>query len=300
MSRESDPLPYVQVDRAVKPKAALLANALGVTTQHALGSLVEWWELCGDPRELEDIVRATPPGAEPAVVLDPEDAAARFLLASGKPIEPVTLVRLGLLEPAEQGRYRVRGMSRYFAPVKHRIQARQAAKAGGLARAGAPRIGGRFAAPDTVTGAGAPAGASAGDLQPPLQPPTSRPPADDQPRTSRRSRREPALADIGQRSSSKTPVAPRDSDALCGAFKALTGQDYLWQGAADGVALAELLKVAPLAEVLVRWRRGLEGDPDEWASCRTVTQLRRKWNDLAAAPKPSAPVSIEHRPSRML
>ena len=53
MSRQSssDPLPFVQVDRAVKPKAALLAGIMEVSNQHALGSLVEWWELCGDPRE---------------------------------------------------------------------------------------------------------------------------------------------------------------------------------------------------------------------------------------------------------
>lgn len=50
---DSDPLPYVQVDRSAKPRAALLAGSLGVTPQHALGSLVEWWDLNGDPRECE-------------------------------------------------------------------------------------------------------------------------------------------------------------------------------------------------------------------------------------------------------
>jgi hypothetical protein len=131
---DSDPLPYVQVDRAVKPRAALLAGALGVTTQHALGSLVEWWDLNGDPRELERIVEATPDGATPAVVVTREDAALRFRLASGKDIEPVTLVHLGLLEPVGEG-FRVRGMSRYFAPVEARIRARRAASVGGKASA---------------------------------------------------------------------------------------------------------------------------------------------------------------------
>lgn len=136
MSRQdnSDPLPYVQVDRAVKPKAVLLANALGVSTQHALGSLVEWWELCGDPRELETIVAVTKEGERPAVVLDGSDASLRFKLASGKDVEPVVLVRLGLLEPLKEG-YRVRGMSRYFEPIQKRIRAREVARLGGLASA---------------------------------------------------------------------------------------------------------------------------------------------------------------------
>lgn len=140
MSRQdsSDPMPYVQVDRAVKPKATLLASALGVTTQHALGSLIEWWELCGDPRELEKIVASTPPGEQPKVVLKGDDASMRFLLASGKTIEPVLLVRLGLLEELPDG-YRVRGMSRQFEPIQRRMTARAAAVAGGIASADARR-----------------------------------------------------------------------------------------------------------------------------------------------------------------
>lgn len=134
MSRQqsSDPLPYVQVDRAVKPKATLLANALGVTTQHATGSLVEFWELCGDPRELEAIVAATPPEEEPEVVLEPDDLRLRFKLASGHDLDPAVMARLGLVEPREQ-RFRVRGMSRYFEPIIRRLQARDAASKGGKA-----------------------------------------------------------------------------------------------------------------------------------------------------------------------
>lgn len=130
----SDPLPYVQVDRAVKPRAALLAGALGVSNQHAVGSLVEWWDLCGDPRELERIVEATPPGDEPAVLLSPGDAQLRFRLASGKDVDPVELVHLGLLEPRGE-QFRVRGMSRYFEPIRKRIKARASASAAGKASA---------------------------------------------------------------------------------------------------------------------------------------------------------------------
>ena len=133
----SDPLPYVQVDRAVKPRAAMLADAIGVSRQHAMGSLIEWWDLCGDPRELERIVEdANRTGQEPAVILTPEDAALRFRLASTREVEPITLARIGLLEELDGGkRFRVRGMSRYFDPVIRRVQAREAARVGGKASA---------------------------------------------------------------------------------------------------------------------------------------------------------------------
>lgn len=89
---------------------------------------------------------------------------------------------------------------------------------------------------------------------------------------------------------------PRDSDALCQDFKDIMGTNYVWQGAKDGVALAELRKSFSLEEIRVRWQRGLRAPADTWASCRTVAQLRLKVNDLATAP---AKVSIEHQPSRM-
>ena len=96
----------------------------------------------------------------------------------------------------------------------------------------------------------------------------------------------------------KTPAPSRDSDELLKIFREVTGSEYLWQGAKDGVALARLVKAAPLAEVLARWRRGLEAPETEWASCRNVAQLASKWNDLV--PQPPKRVSIEDRPSRHL
>lgn len=131
----SDSLPYTQVHRAVKPKAALLAGKLGVTPQHALGSLVEFWDLCaGDQRDLERILETTPPGEEPAIILAADDVAGRFELASGHAVEPVTLERLGLLEATGTG-YRVRGMSRYFAPITSKIANRARASRAGRASA---------------------------------------------------------------------------------------------------------------------------------------------------------------------
>ena len=190
---DSDPLPYVQVDRAVKPKAALLAGALGVTTQHALGSLVEFWDLCGDPRALEAVVEATPDGDEPELVLPRAEIELRFRLASGREATTDTLAAVGLVEPRGD-KARVRGMSRYFDPVRRRVQARHAASAGGKARmANAARDeSGR------VLGAGALAGVSAGEsaghTQPETQPPASRQPAD------KPSGGQPSASPSGQRS----------------------------------------------------------------------------------------------------
>jgi hypothetical protein len=124
----------VQVDRAVEPSSTLLAGHMKVTPQHALGSLVGFWKLCGDPRELERIVETTPAGVEPAVILTGEDVALRFELASDHRVEPLILARLGILEPSGE-RFRVRGMSRFFEPIEARIRARAVAAKGGRASA---------------------------------------------------------------------------------------------------------------------------------------------------------------------
>lgn len=126
----SDPLPYTQVDRAAKPKAAQLAGALGVTPQHALGSLIEFWDLCGEVRELERLIAE---GKE-EVVLARSEVARRFRLASGREVDPDDLTSVGLLEQRGEN-FRVRGMSRFFVPIKARLQRRDAARNAGLASA---------------------------------------------------------------------------------------------------------------------------------------------------------------------
>lgn len=127
----SDPLPFVQVDRAVSPAVGLLANHLGVTPQHALGSLVEWWRLCSEPRELEAVVRATPPGDEPALWFSEAEVLMRFELCCGKRPAIDALVTLGLVDRGEDGRFRVRGMSRYLVPIARRLRAQEAGAEGG-------------------------------------------------------------------------------------------------------------------------------------------------------------------------
>lgn len=178
MSRQasSDPLPYSQVDRSVKPKAALLAGKMKVSNQHALGSLVEFWDLCGEPRVLERVVLETPAGVDPALVLSRDDVELRFEVASGQHVEVGVLVVVGLLEPVKEG-FRVRGMSRYFDPVQARLRARGAASAGGKSRMAKAQRG----ADGRLIGAGGSAGDLAGSDQPTASRLTSRQPADNQP-----------------------------------------------------------------------------------------------------------------------
>lgn len=215
----SDPLPFTQVDRAVKPKVALLAAAVGISPQHALGSLVEFWDLNGDPRELERLVAK----GVTEVLLTPAEVGVRFRLASGVDVDPCLLASLGLLEHRGDV-FRVRGMSRYFQPIERRVQAREAARLGGLARsANGLRINGKFAkTTETVAGALADERLSGrlSDPQPLPQAETSREPADtpaagqpaDQPLTMR----EPAQRSEvrGHRSSLKAAAA---ADELSGA-----------------------------------------------------------------------------------
>jgi len=81
----------------------------------------------------------------------------------------------------------------------------------------------------------------------------------------------------------------RNSDLLAADFKAAVGSEYLWNGAKDGVALAELLKASDIEEVRRRWRIGLKASG--WSHVATVAQLRSKWNDLASEQpaKPTQP-----------
>jgi len=132
---DSDPLPYVQVDRAVKPKAMMVAGRIGTSTQHALGSLIGFWEMCGDPRDIERLLQE----GKREVVLERAVVQRRFRIASGHEVDPDELVDMGLLEPKGQDSFRVRGMSRYFTPIASRLEARERARKAGIASAEARR-----------------------------------------------------------------------------------------------------------------------------------------------------------------
>lgn len=322
MSRQasSDPLPYVQVDRAVKPKAALLAGTMGVSVQHALGSLVEWWDLCGDPRELEAVVHATPPGREPSVVLTEADVVLRFRLASGHEVRPEVLARLGLVEPIEAGTYRVRGMSRYFAPIVSRLVARRAAAAGGRASVEARRAASGTAQPRSArrSGSGSAAAEAPTEAAPKRRRSAAEPDAEaatEAPRT---------LADSGQRtplpyapserapelpglelaqpaSPSPTPkraskVTPDARHAPLVAALVAAGAAFAERNARDVTSLLALAtqsvghESAP-GEVLARWRRALART--DFPRVRTLDELVGKWGHFGA---PVEATSVGGRP----
>ena len=286
-SRSSDPLPYVQVDRAVRTSVVSpLAGVMGTTPQHALGSLVTWWEMCGRPADLERIVLATPPGKEPAVVLPEDTVRRRWHLASGKEVDPALLVELGLLEAADNETggpsFRVRGMSRYFGPIRRRLQAREAAKLGGKARAKAPRQGGRFASSSATL--------TASEDQPTDQPSTSRPPADappgNQPSDQHSGQR---TADNGQSSSSEeegaVPVEANGKPAYQFAVVApdkpveqWTKEDFWLWAEAKRREVALPGEKWPKPHALAGWwREATAGD-------RTVEHLREAYYRFAGSP----------------
>jgi len=256
--RDTDPLPYTQVDRAVRAKAAQLADLLDVTRQHALGGLAEFWDLCGDPRELERLLAQ----GEHEVVLGPDDVARRFRIALNKDADPRDLAVLGLLEPRGDA-YRVRGMSRYFLPLERRLKRKASGSLGGRAKAA-----NRYA--DARAPARAPARANANT-------------ADSGQRTAVISEKKLAGSRPSRAKrwidSARRPDWKPTTDALCATFLEARGVPYAFQGAKDGAALSWLLAQAEPEEVLLRWRRGLRGVG--WEKVNTVAQLRAKWNDLA-------------------
>ncbi len=259
----SDPLPYTQVDRAVKPKATLLAAMMKSTTQHALGSLVEFWDLNGDPREIETLVLA----GKRTVVLNRDEVRRRFRLASGHDIDPDDLRSLGLLE-AIDGNFRVRGMSRYFAPVERRLQARLAASMGGKASAEARKTATGTAQPRSSVGSGA--------VREPLK------------RTPKRPRSEPRSdAEAAPEAAPKREATQRSAvsgqlqlhgellppsaakvgdpkfiplrDELCRVFRQKRGHEYPYKfGGIDDARVRDLLKLAIEPTIVAAWHRALD------------------------------------------
>ena len=149
MRDEIDPqIPYIQVHRSVARMAAQLAEPLGLTYQHVRGSLDVFWESLADRRILAKALELP----EPMVLLDAAEAANRLWLAFGRQIELALVASAGVLEPTKDGKYRVRGMSRYVEMEQERLAALARSAAGGRSRSVAARLAsGRFAA-------GAPAG----------------------------------------------------------------------------------------------------------------------------------------------
>lgn len=112
-------LPYIQVARGSAAPAAQLAPALGLSYQHTRGALLILWESLADRRLLGAAL-----ASEQAVVLDEAETRARLSLAFGKEIDPSLLVVTGFLERRQDGRYRVRGMSRALGVEEERLAKR--------------------------------------------------------------------------------------------------------------------------------------------------------------------------------
>ncbi len=81
-------------------------------------------------------------------------------------------------------------------------------------------------------------------------------------------------------------VVPRETDFLKADFLLVTGKEYKFQGAKDGVAFAELRKTEAMGEIRIRWIRGLRATG--WHHVASVAQLLSKWNDLAVDPPATA------------
>lgn len=301
----SDPLPYVQVDRAVKPKAALLAQHLGVTTQHALGSLVEFWDLCGDPRDLERIVGDTPEGVEPAVLLDADTLALRFRLASGHDCPAAVLVALGVAAPVGAA-FRVRGMSRYFEPIVRRLGARRAASVGGKRSAEARRATHGTAQPGSAVASES--AQATPEARPKRTPKRARSGAEAESKPS--GQRSAVSGQLQEREKALAPVelvlepVPDEEEharqraamleAFCSEFVGVTGREYVSEGAKDEVALKALVAQGVTPEdVALRIHRGLLlRARGEFPGVASLAQLRARWNDLAT------PVRGEVAPAR--
>lgn len=268
----------LEVDlRFLEVDAPAAARASGVNEDRICGGALRLWKACWatkrDTVSRMDIMGAFGPDRI-------EDLIAALEMA--------------LLEKLEADRWRVRGAARYLRVMAGRSAGGHAAKSNLIPGARQKKSSGHLSASSETPSA------SLG---------SSREPAESQPRTSPEPLSAPLSASLGStpstvhRSPKKTSApasqTPRDSDLLAADFKAIVGTDYLFQGAKDGVALAELRKASSIEQIRERWRAGLQASADDWASCRTIAQLKAKWNDLANA-KPAEKVSIEHQPSRML
>lgn len=281
-ANDSDPLPFMQLDRSAKAKAAMLAGATDLTFQHALGSLISFWDMNGDPREIERLLDA----GETAIVLDGPELALRFKIASGKDVDPSVIARCGFAEPVGD-KYRVRGMSRFFEPIQKRRQARSAASAGGKASVEARRAKTGSARPQKSFEA--PFDGRSSGIQ-------AEPEAVSK-RLSKRSRSDSEaeieapsnLEDRGQRSDPLKTLAGKPADdgwqdlvnRLDQLFLEVRGQLYSW-GPSDFGALKNLIKKGNTHQTIaLRWERGLRGTFAR--EVHSVTQLASatKWNALA-------------------
>lgn len=270
-------MPSLEVDlRFLEVDAPAAARACGVSEDRICGGALRLWKTCWATKR-DTVSRMEIMGA----------------FGPDRIEDLIAALEMALLEKLETDRWRVRGAARYLRVIAGRSAGGHAAKSNLIPGARQKKSSGLLSASPEILSASLGSSPEAAEKQPrdspePLSAPLSAV-LGSTPLTAHRSPKKP--------SATSSPL--RESDLLRQDFLEVMGVDYAWQGAKDGVALAELKKTATIEEIRDRWKTGLKADPKTWSSCRTVAQLRSKWNDLADA-KPAAKVSTEHQPSRML
>lgn len=255
-------MPYIQVDLDAVYDAQLAGRAVGIEHDVMLGRLNFLWAYCYK-HKTDAVSRVVLSGIFPGL----SDALLEALVAF-RFIEPIG---------ADGKLFRIRGAGRY-------VKARIARSNSGHAHKGNLIPGGRH----VMRSKGHPRGsreepqsefAILSGLDPisNIQDPKSNIPLT----TAGTEKPEPADAcESSPPPTDKSDKTPRPSDVLCADFLEITGKPYVWQGAKDGVALAELCKSVPFDEVHRRWRIGLRADG--WPHVATISQLKSKFNDLGA------------------
>ncbi len=245
---------YIAFDLDALNVSRDVGAAAGVPEERITHGLLRMWAWCF--REKTDTVQAI--------------QVQGFFGTSAAP----ALVAFGFLAPAGGADFRVRGAERYLRVSEARSRGGKAA-AGNLIPGGPKRSASRAPSRGSLSAPAEPQPSTTLGSTSALTPNTEH----RAPSTESKSIA-PLFASPAVEAESHKVKPQRDSDLLVYDFAVCGHGTYLWKGAKDGVALAALLKAVSLDEVRTRWRRGLEAPATAWASCRTVAQLRQKWNDL--------------------
>lgn len=120
MSRgEIDPqLPFIQVHRSLWTKATMAAHRLTMAPTHVVGCLALFWMELGDRRRLQRALLMD----DPRILVGEAELRTFLLNAFGRDVPLDVLESCQLLEREPDGRWRVRGMSRYLDMEETRLK----------------------------------------------------------------------------------------------------------------------------------------------------------------------------------
>ena len=278
----SDALSFIQVDRDVSHKAALLAATWRLPFPMALGGLVAFWQSCTDADELRHLVET----GKTSLVLDNNSIVRRFQTL-GIDINPQHLADYGFLEPAEGG-WRVRGISRYLESIRKSIQAQAAGQIGGKRSSSLKRN----SSETTENGNSAcdslernstnikkykeriniqkyeeiPKYLKEGTKSAVPSSPEGKKPSN-------------LSVEITQNTQAEGRFRPLQK-VLCDEFERVFSRKYKWQKAKDSQALVSLIAHETDESISKLWSLGIS--LERWPSVRTISQLNSRWNDLSA------------------